>query len=47
MANIIDVLNQEQLKQDLPTFGPGDTVIVQVKVREGGREPSGQALLPA
>jgi len=38
MANIIDVLNQEQLKQDLPTFGPGDTVIVQVKVREGGRE---------
>ncbi|MEM7379186.1 MAG: 50S ribosomal protein L19 [Pseudomonadota bacterium] len=38
MANIIDVLNQEQLKQDLPTFGPGDTVVVQVKVREGGRE---------
>ncbi|MEM9604379.1 MAG: 50S ribosomal protein L19 [Pseudomonadota bacterium] len=38
MANIIDVLNQEQLKQDLPTFGPGDTVVVQVKVREGARE---------
>ncbi len=38
MANIIDVLNQEQLKQDVPTFGPGDTVVVQVKVREGGRE---------
>lgn len=38
MANIIDVLNQEQLKQDLPVFGPGDTVVVQVKVREGGRE---------
>lgn len=38
MANIIDVLNQEQIKQDLPAFGPGDTVVVQVKVREGGRE---------
>jgi len=38
MSNIIDVLEQEQLKQDLPTFRPGDTVQVHVKVVEGARE---------
>lgn len=34
---IIQELENEQLKQDLPQFGPGDTVIVQVKVQEGNR----------
>jgi large subunit ribosomal protein L19 len=38
MSNIIKALEQEQLKQDLPTFAPGDTVVVQVKVKEGDRE---------
>jgi len=38
MANIIETLEQEQMKQDLPEFGPGDTVVVQVKVTEGTRE---------
>jgi len=38
MTNIIDNLNQEQLKTDLPVFGPGDTVRVQVRVKEGNRE---------
>jgi len=38
MANIIDELNAEQLKQDVPEFGPGDTVVVQVNVKEGNRE---------
>jgi len=38
MTNIIDSLNQAQLKTDLPTFGPGDTVRVQVRVKEGNRE---------
>lgn len=38
MSNIIDTLEQEQFKQDLPEFHPGDTVVVQVKVREGNRE---------
>ncbi|NLF80836.1 MAG: 50S ribosomal protein L19 [Clostridia bacterium] len=38
MSNIIDVLEQEQLKQDLPAFRPGDTVQVHVKVVEGARE---------
>jgi len=38
MANIIDELNAEQLKTDLPDFAPGDTVVVNVKVKEGSRE---------
>ena len=33
--NIIKELEQEQLKQDVPAFAPGDTVVVQVKVNEG------------
>ncbi|NQZ22236.1 MAG: 50S ribosomal protein L19 [Colwellia sp.] len=35
MSKIIDMLEQEQMKTDLPTFAPGDTVVVQVKVTEG------------
>ena len=31
------MLEQEQLKKDLPTFAPGDTVVVQVKVTEGDK----------
>ena len=38
MSNIIDQLEAEQLKQEVPEFGPGDTVVVQVKVKEGTRE---------
>lgn len=38
MTNIIEELNREQLKQDIPEFNPGDTVVVQVKVREGNRQ---------
>ncbi len=38
MSNIIDELEAEQMKQDVPEFGPGDTVVVQVKVKEGNRE---------
>lgn len=38
MTNIIEELNRQQLKQDIPEFNPGDTVVVQVKVREGNRE---------
>jgi large subunit ribosomal protein L19 len=36
--NIIKVLEDEQLKQDIPAFAPGDTVTVNVKVKEGERE---------
>jgi large subunit ribosomal protein L19 len=35
---IIQALDNEQLKQDVPSFAPGDTVVVQVKVTEGNRE---------
>lgn len=38
MSNIIQQLEQEQMKQDIPAFAPGDTVVVQVKVKEGARE---------
>lgn len=35
---LVQAVEQAQLKADLPTFAPGDTVIVQVKVKEGDRE---------
>ncbi|MFN6970955.1 MAG: 50S ribosomal protein L19 [Rheinheimera sp.] len=35
--NIIKQLEDEQLKKDVPAFGPGDTVVVQVKVKEGDK----------
>jgi large subunit ribosomal protein L19 len=35
---IISELNAEQMEKELPEFGPGDTVVVQVKVKEGSRE---------
>jgi large subunit ribosomal protein L19 len=38
MMNLIDLVEQEQLKKDLPAFGPGDTVRVHLKVVEGERE---------
>lgn len=36
--NIIAELEAEQMSKELPQFGPGDTVVVQVKVKEGDRE---------
>jgi large subunit ribosomal protein L19 len=36
--NIIQALEQEQLRKDIPDFKPGDTVRVHVKVVEGTRE---------
>ncbi len=36
--NRIDIIEQEQLRDDIPGFGPGDSVKVHVKVVEGGRE---------
>ena len=35
---IIAELEAEQSKQNVPEFNPGDTVVVQVKVKEGERE---------
>lgn len=38
MSNIIEQLEAEQMNREVPEFGPGDTVVVQVKVKEGNRE---------
>jgi len=38
MSNIIQELEQAQMDREVPEFGPGDTVVVQVRVREGDRE---------
>ena len=35
---IIEQIEQDQLKHDVPEFGPGDTLVVQVRVVEGSRE---------
>jgi len=37
-VNIIDTIEREQMREDLPDFGPGDTVRVHVRVVEGSRE---------
>ena len=34
----IKMLEQEQMKNDIPDFRPGDTVRVDVKIVEGGKE---------
>jgi len=36
--DVIKMLEQEQLRKDIPQFRPGDTVKVHVKVVEGNRE---------
>ena len=36
--NLIQVVEQENIREDLPSFGIGDTVKVHVKVVEGKRE---------
>ena len=38
MSNIIQQLEAEQMNKQVPEFNPGDTVVVQVKVKEGNRE---------
>ncbi len=35
---IIQMLEAEQMNKEIPTFAPGDTVVVQVKVKEGDRQ---------
>jgi large subunit ribosomal protein L19 len=38
MSNIIQQLEQEQMGREVPDFAPGDTLVVQVRVKEGERE---------
>lgn len=37
MTDIIQQIEAEQLKKEVPSFAPGDTVIVKVQVTEGNR----------
>lgn len=36
--NIISQIEAEQMTREVPEFGPGDTVVIQVRVTEGNRE---------
>jgi len=38
MSKVIEAIEQEQMDKQVPEFSPGDTVVVQVKVKEGARE---------
>lgn len=38
MANIIDQIEKENMKENLPAFNVGDTVRVGVKIKEGDKE---------
>jgi large subunit ribosomal protein L19 len=38
MSKIIEAIENEQMGKDVASFAPGDTVVVQVKVKEGDRE---------
>jgi large subunit ribosomal protein L19 len=38
MSNIIKELEKEQMNKEIPSFGPGDTLVVQLRVKEGERE---------
>ena len=38
MNKVIEALEKEQISKKVPDFSAGDTVIVQVKVKEGSRE---------
>jgi len=38
MSKVIEALENEQMTKKVPEFSAGDTVVVQVKVKEGARE---------
>ena len=38
MSKIIKAIEQEQMTKKIPSFGPGDSIVVQVRVKEGSRE---------
>lgn len=37
MSTIIQQLEQEQMNKEIPAFAPGDTIVVQVHVKEGDK----------
>ena len=38
MNKLLQQFESEQTQRELPKFGPGDTIVVNVKVKEGNRE---------
>ncbi len=36
--NVIDMVEEQQLRDDLPEFNPGDTLRVHVRIREGDKQ---------
>jgi len=38
MMDILQVLDKEQMRTDIPQFKPGDTVKVHVRIKEGDKE---------
>ena len=38
MSKVIEAIENEQITREIPDFAPGDTVVVQVRVKEGERE---------
>src|SRR5258705_3604217 len=36
--NVIEPIEKQQLRSDLPAFKPGDTIKVHVKIKEGDKE---------
>ena len=36
--NVIETLENEQMRFDIPNFGPGDTIKVHARIREGQKE---------
>lgn len=38
MSKIIEQIEKDQMNKTIPAFSAGDTVVVQVKVKEGNRE---------
>ncbi len=36
--NVLETLEKEQMRTDIPNFGPGDTIKVHAKIREGEKE---------
>ena len=38
MSKIIEQIEKNQMSKEIPSFSPGDTVVVQVKIKEANRE---------
>ena len=38
MSKIIEQIEKNQMSKEIPSFSPGDTVVVQVRVKEANRE---------